>query len=115
MVSIWCGHLKKHLDSLEKVLAKLSSPSGQCSLPGLEPERMLSPGLKLEVSRQAEAVSTLHAIRELRELDVSFPPQHMVSVYYTLALLYTVLRDFSKVNLNVGGAPLARCGWGSTS
>ena len=100
VVSIWCSHLKHHLDSLEKVLEKLSSPSGQCSLPGLEPERILSPSLKLEVSKQAEAVSTLHAIRELRELEESIrsSPRLMVPVYYTLALLHTVIRDFDKVN-----------------
>lgn len=99
VVSIWRGHLKHHLDSLEKVLDKLSSPSGKCSLPGLEPERMLSPSLRLEVSKQAEAVSTLHAVRELRELDgTPSPPHLMVPIYYTLALLHTVTRDFDKVS-----------------
>lgn len=57
---------------------------------------MLSPSLKLEVSKQAEAVSTLHAVRELRELDST--PHLMVPVYYTLALLHTVIRDFDKVS-----------------
>lgn len=99
MISIWRDHLKQHLTSLEQVLAKLSSPtsSGKCSLPGLEPERMLSPGLKLEVSKQAEAISTLHAIRELRELDTPSSPHLLVPVYYTLALLHTVTRELDKV------------------
>lgn len=99
MLSIWSEHLKQHLASLEQVLAKvsLSSGSGKHSLPGLEPERMLSPALKLEISRQAEALSTIHAIKELRES--SLPPPHLlVSVYYTLALLYTVIRQLEKVN-----------------
>ena len=86
---------------MEQVLAKLTSPSnsGRCSLPGLEPERMLSPTLQLEVGKQAEAVSTLHAIRELREMESA--PQtthHMVPIYYALALLHTVTKELSKVS-----------------
>ena len=99
MIHIWCEHLKQHLTSLEQVLAKLASPSssGKCSLPGLEPERMLNPSLKLEVSKQAEAISTLHAIRELREMDSPPNPQLLVPVYYTLALLHTVIKQLVKV------------------
>lgn len=85
---------------MEQVLAKLTSPSnsGRCSLPGLEPERMLSPTLQLEVSKQAEAVSTLHAIRELREMETAPQATHrMVPVYYALALLHTVTKELSKV------------------
>lgn len=99
VISIWCGHLKQHLTSLEQVLVKLSSPSssGKCSLPGLEPERMLSPSLKLEVSKQAEAISTLHAIKELREMDTDPSPHLLVPVYYALGLLHTVTRELAKV------------------
>jgi hypothetical protein len=99
VVAIWCGHLKHQLVNLEAALEKLASPSRKCSLPGLEPERMLSPSLKLEVSKQAEAVSTLHAIRELRELDSSHlsSPQLMAPLYYTLSLLHTLIRNFDKV------------------
>ncbi len=84
---------------MEQVLAKLTSPSnsGRCSLPGLEPERMLSPTLQLGVSKQAEAVSTLHAIRELREME-TLPPHVMVPVYYALALLHTVTKELNKVS-----------------
>ena len=59
--------------------------------------------LSLEVSKQAEAISTLHAIRELREIESSPAPPHlMVPMYYTLALLHTVTRDLDKVSLRNG-------------
>ena len=91
---------------MEQVLAKLTSPSnsGRCSLPGLEPERMLSPTLQLQVSKQAEAVSTLHAIRELREMETLPQPHLMVPVYYALALLHTVTKELSKVSLRLSSA-----------
>lgn len=99
VISIWCGYLKQHLTSLEQVLVKLASPSssGKCSLPGLEPEQMLSPSLKLEVSKQAEAISTLHTIRQLREEDALASPHLLTPVYYTLSLLHTVTRELSRV------------------
>lgn len=61
---------------------------------------MLSPTLQLAVSKQAEAVSTLHAIRELREMEPIPSPQLMVPVYHALALLHTVTKELDKVRLH---------------
>jgi len=99
VLSIWCDHLKEHFASLKQVVEKLSLPSsaGKCSLPGLEPERMLSLSPGLSGSRQAEAVSVLHAIRKLRELDTPPSPRLLFPVYYTLALLHTIIRELQTV------------------
>ena len=80
------------------MLSKLPPPTsgGLCSLPGLDPERILRPNQTLDVSKQAEASSTLHKIRKLRE-QTNSPPHLMVAIYYTLGLLHTVTRELDKV------------------
>lgn len=78
-------------------MAKMPPPSSGRSLPGLEPQRLLDPGLTLDVIKQAEASSMLHAIKQLRESDSNSAPYLLVLVCYTLAILYIITRDLEKV------------------